>query len=138
MTDIQRPHVMTAIAVDAAWQKEAAAAAGAMLVGLRTVEVGERMEANNDRGTESRDEGYPLLRTHLRPHPLPAAPTGTGCTAAAAATPTAPCGASPLSACTATSPPRTTSPDAPPKARPRRRSYAASSATSLARSFLAC
>ena len=63
----------------------------------------------------------------------PAALTGTGCTAAATATPTAPCGASPWSVCTATSPPRTTSPDAPPRAEPRKRSCAASSATSPAR-----
>jgi hypothetical protein len=45
---------------DTPWQKEAAAATGAMLVGRRTVEVGERMEASNDRGTESRGEGYPF------------------------------------------------------------------------------
>ena len=41
------------ISNDEPWQQEAAAATGAMLVGRRTVEVGERMEANNDRGTES-------------------------------------------------------------------------------------
>jgi hypothetical protein len=69
-----------------------------------------------------------------RRSPCPqAAPTGTGCTAAATATPTAPCGASPSSACTATSPPRTTSPAGSPKAEPRKRSCAASSATSPAR-----
>ena len=60
------------ISNDAPWQKEAAAATGAMLVGRRTVEVGERMEANNDRGTESRGEGYPFegpmfVLTHVPP-----------------------------------------------------------------------
>ena len=59
---------------DAPWQKDAAAATGAMLVGRRTVEVGNRMEANNDRGTESRDEGYPFygpmfVLTHQPPDP---------------------------------------------------------------------
>ena len=59
---------------DAPWQKEAAAATGAMLVGRRTVEVGDRMEANNDRGTESRGEGYPFygptfVLTHQPPDP---------------------------------------------------------------------
>ena len=53
---------------------EIAAATGAMLVGRRTVEVGERMEANNDRGTESRGEGYPFygptfVLTHQPPDP---------------------------------------------------------------------
>jgi dihydrofolate reductase len=59
---------------DAPWLKEAAAATGAMLIGRRTVEVGERMQANNDRGTESRDEGYPFygpmfVLTHQPPDP---------------------------------------------------------------------
>jgi len=59
---------------DAPWQKEAAAATGAMLIGRRTVEVGDRMEANNDRGTESRGEGYPFygpifVLTHRPPEP---------------------------------------------------------------------
>ena len=62
------------MANDAPWQKETAAATGAMLVGRRTVEVGERMEANNDRGTESRGEGYPFygptfVLTHQPPDP---------------------------------------------------------------------
>ena len=57
-----------------AWLAEIAAATGAMLVGRRTVEVGERMEANNDRGTESRGEGYPFygptfVLTHQPPDP---------------------------------------------------------------------
>jgi len=59
---------------DAPWQQEAAAATGAMLVGRRTVEVGERREASNDRGTQSRDEGYPFfgpvfVLTHRPPEP---------------------------------------------------------------------
>jgi dihydrofolate reductase len=62
------------ISNDAPWQKEAAAATGAMLVGRRTVEVGERMEATNDRGTESRGEEYPFdgsvfVLTHRPPDP---------------------------------------------------------------------
>jgi dihydrofolate reductase len=62
------------IANDTPWQKEAAAATGAMLVGRRTVEVGERREAVNDRGTESRNEGYPFsgpvfVLTHRPPDP---------------------------------------------------------------------
>jgi len=46
----------------------------------------------------------------------PAAPDRHRCTAAAIATPAAPWGESPWSACTATSPPRTRSPGGPPKA----------------------
>jgi dihydrofolate reductase len=62
------------ISNDAPWQKEAAAATGAMLVGRRTVEVGERMEANKDRGTEVSGEGYPFdgpifVLTHTPPDP---------------------------------------------------------------------
>jgi dihydrofolate reductase len=62
------------IANDAPWQKEAAAATGAMLVGRRTVEVGARMEASDSRGTESRGEGYPFygptfVLTHRPPDP---------------------------------------------------------------------
>ena len=59
---------------DAPWQQEAAAATGAMLVGRRTVEVGNRREADQERGTESRDEGYPFsgpafVLTHRPPDP---------------------------------------------------------------------
>jgi dihydrofolate reductase len=59
---------------DAPFQKEAAAATGAMLIGRRTAEVGDRMEASNDRGTESRGEGYPFygpmfVLTHQPPDP---------------------------------------------------------------------
>ena len=62
------------MAPDAPWQKEAAAETGAMLIGRRTVEVGERMEANIDRGTESRGEGYAFsgptfVLTHRPPDP---------------------------------------------------------------------
>ena len=58
----------------AAWLTEIAAATGAMLVGRRTVEVGGRMEADQERGTESRDEGYPFsgptfVLTHRPPDP---------------------------------------------------------------------
>jgi dihydrofolate reductase len=59
---------------DMSWQKEAAAATGAMLVGRRTVEVGSRREAEQERGTESREEGYPFygpifVLTHRPPDP---------------------------------------------------------------------
>jgi dihydrofolate reductase len=62
------------VANDAPWQKEAAAATGAMLSGRRTVEVGNRMEASSERGTESRGEGYPFhgpmfVLTHQPPDP---------------------------------------------------------------------
>ncbi len=58
----------------APWLTEIAAATGAMLVGRRTVEVGTRREADNERGTESRDEGYPFsgptfVLTHRQPDP---------------------------------------------------------------------
>jgi dihydrofolate reductase len=58
----------------AAWLTEIAAATGAMLVGRRTVEVGGRREADQERGTESRDEGYPFsgpvfVLTHRPPDP---------------------------------------------------------------------
>jgi dihydrofolate reductase len=59
---------------DTPGQKEAAAATGAMLVGRRTVEVGERREADQERGTESTGEGYPFygpvfVLTHRPPDP---------------------------------------------------------------------
>jgi len=62
------------MANDAPWQKEAAAATGAMLVGRRTVEVGSSREADQERGTESRGEGYPFsgpvfVLTHRPPAP---------------------------------------------------------------------
>jgi dihydrofolate reductase len=62
------------VANDAPWQKEAATATGAMLVGRRTVEVGSKREADNDRGTESTGEGYPFygpifVLTHRPPDP---------------------------------------------------------------------
>jgi dihydrofolate reductase len=57
-----------------AWLAEIAAATGAMLVGRRTTEVGDRMEAENEPGTESRGEGYPFsgpmfVLTHNPPDP---------------------------------------------------------------------
>ena len=62
------------MANDAPGQKEAAAATGAMLVGRRTVEVGSRMEADQERGSASRGEGYPFsgpifVLTHKPPDP---------------------------------------------------------------------
>ena len=62
------------IANDAPWLTEVAAATGAMLVGRRTTEVGRRMEADQDQGTDSRGEGYPFdgpifVLTHKPPDP---------------------------------------------------------------------
>jgi dihydrofolate reductase len=59
---------------DAAVVTETAAATGAMLIGRRTDEVGDRMDASNERGTESRGEGYPFngpvfVLTHRPPDP---------------------------------------------------------------------
>jgi len=59
---------------DAAWLRETAAATGAMLVGRRTVEVGSRMAASQERGTPSSGEGYPFsgpifVLTHTPPDP---------------------------------------------------------------------
>jgi dihydrofolate reductase len=56
------------------WQAEIAAATGAMLVGRRTDEVGDRMDANHERGAASSDEGYPFsgpvfVLTHRPPNP---------------------------------------------------------------------
>jgi dihydrofolate reductase len=53
---------------------EIAAATGAMLVGRRTHEVGDRMDANKERGAASSDEGYPFsgpvfVLTHRPPDP---------------------------------------------------------------------
>ena len=53
---------------------EIAAATGAMLIGRRTDEVGSRMEADQERGTASRGEGYPFsgpvfVLTHRPPEP---------------------------------------------------------------------
>jgi dihydrofolate reductase len=62
------------ITPDAPWLTEIAAAAGAMLIGRRTHEVGNRMDANKERGSASRDEGYPFsgpvfVLTHEPPDP---------------------------------------------------------------------
>jgi dihydrofolate reductase len=59
---------------DAAWLTEIAAATGAMLVGRRTDEVGDRMDANQERSAASSDEGYPFsgptfVLTHRPPDP---------------------------------------------------------------------
>ena len=62
------------VAPDAAWVIEIAAATGAMLVGRRTHEVGKRMNANVERGSAAREEGYPIsgpvfVLTHEPPDP---------------------------------------------------------------------
>jgi dihydrofolate reductase len=62
------------VAPDAAWLTEIAAATGAMLVGRRTDEVGDRMDANQERGAASSGEGYPFsgptfVLTHQPPDP---------------------------------------------------------------------
>jgi dihydrofolate reductase len=66
------------VAPDAAWLTEIAAATGAMLIGRRTYEVGNRMEADKERdkerGSASRGEGYPFsgpvfVLTHEPPDP---------------------------------------------------------------------
>ena len=59
---------------NADWMTEIAAATGAMLVGRRTDEVGDRMDANKERGAASSDEGYPFsgptfVLTHRPPDP---------------------------------------------------------------------
>src|ERR1700761_7594575 len=56
------------------WMAEVAAATGAMLIGRRTDEVGDRMDANRERGAASSDEGYPFtgplfVLTHRPPDP---------------------------------------------------------------------
>ena len=48
------------VAPDAAWLRVTAAATGAMLIGRRTHEVGNRMEAASERGSASRGESYPF------------------------------------------------------------------------------
>jgi dihydrofolate reductase len=62
------------VAPNESWLTEIAAATGAMLVGRRTHEVGKRMNADMDRGSESKDEGYPVsgpvfVLTHEPPDP---------------------------------------------------------------------
>lgn len=47
------------VAPDATWVTEIAAATGAMLIGQRTHQVSRRMEADQERGSESRGDGYP-------------------------------------------------------------------------------
>jgi dihydrofolate reductase len=71
---------------------EIAAATGAMLVGRRTVEVGSRMAANQERGSASSGEGYPFsgptfVLTHQPPDlPDPEVTYLTGDIGAAVAT----------------------------------------------------
>ncbi len=62
------------VAPDAAWLTEIAAATGAMLIGRRTYEVGNRMEVGQERGSASRGEDYPFsgpmfVLTHKPPDP---------------------------------------------------------------------
>jgi len=62
------------LAPDASWLTEIAAATGAMLIGRRTHEVGNRMEADKERDSASRGEGYPFsgpvfVLTHEPPDP---------------------------------------------------------------------
>ena len=52
---------------------EIAAATGAMLIGRRTYEVGNRMEADNERGQHRAAKATPF-RTRVRPHPRPPDP----------------------------------------------------------------
>jgi dihydrofolate reductase len=59
---------------NADWMTEIAAATGAMLIGRRTDEVGNRMDADKERGAASSDEGYPFsgptfVLTHRPPDP---------------------------------------------------------------------
>ena len=66
--------IFDSMAPDAAWLTEIAAATGAMLVGRRTDEVGDRMDANKERGSASSGEGYPFsgptfVLTHRPPDP---------------------------------------------------------------------
>jgi dihydrofolate reductase len=56
------------------WQAEVAAATGAMLVGRRTDEVGDRMDAEGSPGAASGEAGYPFsgptfVLTHRPPDP---------------------------------------------------------------------
>jgi dihydrofolate reductase len=62
------------MAPDSAFLTETAAATGAMLIGRRTDEVGDRMAAEQAREASSGDEGYPFsgptfVLTHRRPDP---------------------------------------------------------------------
>jgi dihydrofolate reductase len=62
------------MAPDAAWLMEIAAATGAMLIGRRTDEVGDRMDADREQGAPSNAEGYPVsgplfVLTHRPPDP---------------------------------------------------------------------
>ncbi|HXU22565.1 MAG TPA: dihydrofolate reductase family protein [Tepidiformaceae bacterium] len=65
---------------NAPWVAEAAAATGAMVVGRRTDDVGNRMAANKQRGEASSDEGYPFsgptfVLTHRPPETVDPAVT---------------------------------------------------------------
>ena len=57
------------ISNDAPWQKEAAAATGAMLVGRRTADVGDRMEAEKPGRVDYPFSGPVFVLTHRPPEP---------------------------------------------------------------------
>ena len=65
---------------NAPWVTEAAAATGAMVVGRRTDDVGNRMAAKKERGQASSDDGYPFsgptfVLTHRPPETVDPAVT---------------------------------------------------------------
>ena len=57
------------VAPDAAWLTEAAAADGAMLIGRRTAEVGDRMEAEEPGSVDYPFSGPMFVLTHRPPEP---------------------------------------------------------------------
>src|SRR5262245_31010146 len=63
------------VAPDEAWLTETAAATGAMLIGRRTYEVGNRMEADKPGGTDYPFSGPVFVLTHEPPDPADPAVT---------------------------------------------------------------
>jgi dihydrofolate reductase len=57
------------VAPDAAWMTEIAAATGAMLIGRRTYEVGNKMEADEPGSTDYPFSGPVFVLTHKPPEP---------------------------------------------------------------------
>ena len=57
------------VAPDAAWLTETAAATGAMLIGRRTAEVGDRMEAEEPGSVDYPFSGPMFVLTHEPPDP---------------------------------------------------------------------
>ena len=117
-----------------------AAAPGLLaLPGVGVETAGQLLVTAGDNRERLRSEASFARLCGTAPIPASSGRTGrTGCTAAGTGRPTAPCGASPWSAWAAASRPRTTSPAAPPRARPKPRSCAASSDTSPAKSSRTC